>query len=366
MLRTIAPRVRLGLRARVRRGHDDAGDPVAAEGVGGDHRDQRRVDPARDRHEHAVEAVLADVVAQAEDERRVHLLEVRRAAPRRGPGAAEVDRRGAPRRTGPARATTLAAPRPSRSWRRRRPARPGRRRGCRRRTLRRSRGRGGRTSPHGRRACRGSTATPDGQTIRSAPASASSLAGGPGSQTSSQIVRPDAVVPAPRPRPARCRARSTGARRTRRSSAAAACGRRARPARREAARGRCAPPGARARRTHAGRPRQARGSAKPDQRRDAASPRPASSSSAAGIRLRKWRFRYRSSAGYPGRQSSGNSTSSAPSSRARAIHSEIRRAFSSTAPTVGLIWASARRRFGRSAHAGSMYRHLRIDSEGTS
>ena len=40
------PRVRLGLLARVRGGHDDAGDPVAAEGVRGEQGDEGRVDAA--------------------------------------------------------------------------------------------------------------------------------------------------------------------------------------------------------------------------------------------------------------------------------------------------------------------------------
>src|SRR3954453_9020711 len=45
-------------------------------------------------------------------------------------------------------------------------------------------------------------------------------------------------------------------------------------------------------------------------------------------------------------QSSGKITSSAPSSRARAIHSATFAALASIAPTVGLIWARATRSGG--------------------
>ena len=68
-------RARVGPRAlaRVRRRHRDARHALGAERVGGDQRGQRRVDPARQRDHHALEAVLLDVVAQPGAERGVHL-----------------------------------------------------------------------------------------------------------------------------------------------------------------------------------------------------------------------------------------------------------------------------------------------------
>ena len=58
-------------------------------------------------------------------------------------------------------------------------------------------------------------------------------------------------------------------------------------------------------------------------------------------------------------ESSGKRTSSAPSSRARAIQSAIRAAFSATAPTVEFTWASARRRLVGVLIQGK-YRDLRF------
>ena len=51
--------------------------PLGAERVGGDQRHQGRVDPAGERDADMVEAVLLDVVAQAEAQRAVDLGEVR-------------------------------------------------------------------------------------------------------------------------------------------------------------------------------------------------------------------------------------------------------------------------------------------------
>ncbi len=67
------PRVVLGLGAGVGGGHDDAADVLGAERVGGEQRDQGRVDPAREGDADVPEAVLADVVAEAEDQRPVDL-----------------------------------------------------------------------------------------------------------------------------------------------------------------------------------------------------------------------------------------------------------------------------------------------------
>ena len=68
--------VGLGLVAGVGGGHDHAADALGAERVDGDQRHQRRVDSARERDADMAEAVLAHVVAQPEDERRVDLGEV--------------------------------------------------------------------------------------------------------------------------------------------------------------------------------------------------------------------------------------------------------------------------------------------------
>ena len=71
-----SPGVLLCFRAGMGRGHDHAGDPLGAEGVDREQRDERRVDAARERQPDMPEAVLGDVVAQAEDERAVDLGEV--------------------------------------------------------------------------------------------------------------------------------------------------------------------------------------------------------------------------------------------------------------------------------------------------
>ena len=170
-------------------------DALGAERVDRDQRDQRRVDPAGEAEHDALEAVLLDVVAQAEAQRRVDLglgLEQLGASGRRRLAAAG-DRRaraswttggsatgaaaagGARRRGGAcragARAATVArvdvaddqapprtagrarpARRPGRRRRcgRRRPARPGRRRGCRTRPRRGCRARAGPASARAR------------------------------------------------------------------------------------------------------------------------------------------------------------------------------------------------------------------------
>ena len=221
------------------------------------------------------EAVLLDVVAEAERQREAHLLELRlerrdRAVElvvrARGGGSSSTTRRSG---TGLARAVELAsahvaqppsdrlrgldvddeqvlleARRPrdhlARSRRarpsaRRRRARPGRRRGCRRRRYELvSRARV--TSISSR-----SSALPtwNGEaerlTMSCAPASARSVAGGPGCQTSSQIVIPTRASRRGGGGRGRDPRRSSGARRRRRSSGGSACGRRparARPRRR--------------------------------------------------------------------------------------------------------------------------------------
>src|SRR5262245_40589889 len=58
-------------------------------------------------------------------------------------------------------------------------------------------------------------------------------------------------------------------------------------------------------------------------------------------------------------QSSGKTTSSAPSSRARPIHSATFAALPSTSPTVGSIWARARRTAGSWRGSRLKYRRWR-------
>ena len=71
-------RAGVGLRplARVSGGHHHAGEPFGAERIGRDERHQRRVDAARQAHDGALEAVLAGVVAHAEHERLIDLVQV--------------------------------------------------------------------------------------------------------------------------------------------------------------------------------------------------------------------------------------------------------------------------------------------------
>ena len=57
-------------------GHDDAGEPLGAERIGGEHRHQRRVDAPGEADQGMLEVVLSRVVAQAEHERRVDLVQV--------------------------------------------------------------------------------------------------------------------------------------------------------------------------------------------------------------------------------------------------------------------------------------------------
>ena len=64
-----------GLAAVEARGHRDADDPVGAERLDGDRRRERRVDAAGEPDDGLREAVLAHVVAGAEDERLVDLVE---------------------------------------------------------------------------------------------------------------------------------------------------------------------------------------------------------------------------------------------------------------------------------------------------
>ena len=210
------------------------GDAVGAERVGGDQRDERRVDPAREPEHDVPEAVLAHVVAQAQAERLVDLgdgLEQRRDRRRRAParrvGAPlEARRRAAPgqraphgraqprvaqpRRRGglevdrgrasapPRTAARARAPSPrgrARSSGRRRRARPGRRRGCRTRRRRGCRAPAGSASARARRPLPAWYGEADALTSSVAPASASSARDGPALQMSSQIVSPIRALP---------------------------------------------------------------------------------------------------------------------------------------------------------------------------
>ena len=81
---------------RVAGRHRDAVDTLGAERLDGERGSDRRVDPARDADDDLVEAVLADVVAEAEDERLSHLLELVAERRERCPlEAIEIERRAA-------------------------------------------------------------------------------------------------------------------------------------------------------------------------------------------------------------------------------------------------------------------------------
>ena len=181
----------------VPRRHRDAVHALGAERLGAESRRDRRVDATRDGDDDLREAVLLDVVAQAERERAAHLLELRGERGGRSfdllwmlAGCGELDDLDA--RGALARAIELAAagvsqaaahrlgridvddeealfearlrarrPHPSRRARpsaRRRPARPGRRRGCRRRSTSSSPVRASRASPRAPPPCRRGTA----------------------------------------------------------------------------------------------------------------------------------------------------------------------------------------------------------------
>ena len=71
-----SPGVPLCFSAGMRRGHHHAAHVLRPDRVCGEQRHQGGVDPAREGEADVAEAVLADVVAQAEDERLVDLLEV--------------------------------------------------------------------------------------------------------------------------------------------------------------------------------------------------------------------------------------------------------------------------------------------------
>ena len=217
---------------RVARRHRDAVHALGAERLDRERRDECRVDPAGDADDDLLEAVLAHVVAEPELERQPHLLEVvaerRRAAARPCPSARAARRRGSSRprrgRRDPARARggacrsggasrrrtarrrSAAAPprsrarararrprRRSRASARRRSARPGRRPCCRTR----------RTQTVARARAEHLFALAVAQQVERrrrdvddqlAPASARSVAGGPGCHMSSQIVTPTSVV----------------------------------------------------------------------------------------------------------------------------------------------------------------------------
>ena len=141
---------------------------VGAERVDGDQRDERGVDAAGEAEDDRAEAVLLDVVAEAEEERGVDLVEVAErlldAGPRRG-----GRRRAGPPRTGvPGRSPRRRRRRRSSSRRRR--GRPGRRRGCRTRSGHRARAPARRTSPRARAGLPRRYGDAEGLRIRRAPA----------------------------------------------------------------------------------------------------------------------------------------------------------------------------------------------------
>ena len=161
---------------------------LGAEGVGGDQRDEGRVDAAREAEDGMLEAVLAGVVAESGDERGIDLVGDRSAAAdprRREPRAGVAGSETATRRAGSGRRAVggpatgelevaeqqllleLRGPGDRRRRRRRRRrcgrrrrARPGRRPCCRARPGRRSRGRARRPSPRARSPWRGGRGRP--------------------------------------------------------------------------------------------------------------------------------------------------------------------------------------------------------------
>ncbi len=177
-------RVAARVLAVVARRHGDRLDRSGAERVGGERRDERRVDAAREPEQHALEAVLAHVVAAAPGRSAPQSSSLHRRRPlgagRRleqdpfggaggqvdgtgsmrapapasaaqarvaqalghGEAVARCRRPAAPRRTTRARARTLAVGAEHERCARRRRARPGRRRGCRRPRSRCRRARG--------------------------------------------------------------------------------------------------------------------------------------------------------------------------------------------------------------------------------
>ena len=249
-----AARVGARLLRPVARRHRDAVHAVGAERLDGERGRERRVDPAGEADHDLAEAVLLDVVAQAELERLAHLLEV-------------VERRVGRRLAGvDASSITASAARALLREARRRTSRgapaAGRRRGRRRAAPPRSRARarhlalvvehdrvavedqlvlaadrvaerdeaavvaGAHASISSRSRCLADVER-RGRDVRDscAPASARSVRAGPGCQMSSQIVGPTTSSPK-RSSTRSARARSSGPRRRRRSSAGSACGRR--------------------------------------------------------------------------------------------------------------------------------------------
>ena len=250
------PRVGLGLGAGVGGGHDDAADALGAERVGGDQRDQRRVDPAREGDADVLEAVLArrSRAGRASAPRRP-----RRPAPaaRRGGSTCRSARARAGEHGRPSAAASPVSARSLGRARGRRPAAPPR-------TGRRGRASRRRASTTTLWPSKTSSSWPPTR-LQKANAGAG-LAGALGEHRSRSRALAAVVGrargvddqpgarPAPRPRPAgpgtRCprrssarraprrprsapacrRARSSAARRRRRSSAAGSCGRRRGPA----------------------------------------------------------------------------------------------------------------------------------------
>ena len=225
------------LRQTRARRHGDADDVLRPQRLDGERRGQRRVDPARDPEDDVREAVLLRVVAQAELDGEAHLLELVEQLARR-PCRRRPLRGGSPRGTSTIRPVGQSRQRPregtaarvaeaaghrGRSRRRRPAAAPPRRQGRARRPRRSRRARGSgrrRSARPGRRRRSRSTIQQELSRARvasissrsaplptwkgeaemfattCAPASARSVAGGPGCQMSSQTVGPTSVSPA--------------------------------------------------------------------------------------------------------------------------------------------------------------------------
>ena len=317
----------------MRRRHDHAADVLGPERIDGEQGDERRVDPAREGHADVAEAVLEDVVAQAEGERRVDLGEVgqRLGQLSRGGGGDLADEQLLLELGGAG--DHLAIRRRRRSCGRRRRARPGRRPGCRGRRRCRRHGRARRASLHARVPCRGGRASPRGWRSGRRPPPPRTRPAAPAprrprrwsGRPSGQRPRP---WPAPRP------GRSSAARRRPSSWAVGSCGRPPARRRRRAPQASCGRGGSRHRRRPARRSRPGRRCPAPRgparrspvgwPRRSAASGRDPRLGSRAG-------------------RARGRSTSSASSAWAWPIHSAIFAALPSMSPTVGSIWASAMR-----------------------
>ena len=109
------PRVGACRLGRVARRHRDAVHALRAERLDGERGRERRVDPAGDADHDVAEAVLADVVAQAELEREPHLLELGHGSARKGSIRSPCERQSPSSTTG----TSGGVPRSRASARRR-------------------------------------------------------------------------------------------------------------------------------------------------------------------------------------------------------------------------------------------------------